>query len=67
MEVELTKEANKEIERASTLLGMKKQEIIRRAILVYLDELQKFMELKREFEAWDTASDEAFGKLERKL
>jgi len=67
MEVKLTKDATEEIERVSILLGMQTQEIIRRAILVYLDEIQKFAELKKEFEAWDTASDEALEGFERKI
>lgn len=67
MEVELTKDATEEIERVSILLGMQTQEIIRRAIIVYLDEIQKFVELKKEFDAWDTASDEALERFERKV
>lgn len=67
MEVELKKETSKEIEEAAMAFGMKKQEIIRRAILLYLDELRNLIGLKKELKAWDALSDEALSKLERKL
>jgi len=56
-----------QLKSASKKLGFKEQEIVRRAVLVYLDSLEKQASLKQEMEAWDSLSDEALVEFERSL
>lgn len=67
MQIEIPKETLKKVEVASNTLGIKDAEIVNRAVLVYLDNLQKYMELKKELAAWDSLSDEAILNFERQL
>lgn len=65
MQIELEKDTSKKIDQASKLLGMEKDELIDRAILVYLDNISKYLELKQEMKEWDTLSDEALINFEK--
>ncbi len=66
-EVLIARDTLQKIGRASELLGIKKQEVVDRALLLYLDNLSKFMDLKRELKQWDTLSDEALHNFEKTL
>ncbi|HIK02451.1 TPA: hypothetical protein H1012_01230 [archaeon] len=66
MQIELPKETSKKVEDASKVLGLEKKDIINRALLLYLDNLQKYLELKKELKEWDSLSDEAILNFERK-
>lgn len=55
------------IEKASELLGIKKQELVDRAILLYLDNLGKYLDLRKEIKDWDALSDEALFNFEKSL
>lgn len=65
--VKLPEEIVERITEASKLLGIKKQELVDRALLVYLDNLSKYLDLKKELQAWDTLSDEALTNFEQSL
>ena len=65
MEIQIPKEMDKRLKKASDILGFEKQEIIDRALLFYLDTIQKQMELKKEFKEWDILSDEALINFEK--
>ncbi len=67
MKIELPKDVNKKLLEVSDLLDLEEEEIINRAVLLYLDNIQKYLELKKEFKAWDELSDEALGNFERNL
>ena len=67
MEIQISKDIDKKIKEASMILGLEEDEIIDRAILLYLDNIQKYLELKKEFKAWDKLSDEALENFERGL
>jgi len=67
MQIEIPKDTSEKVNKASKLLGVKKQEIIDRAILVYLDSISKHMELKQEMEEWEHLSDEALINFEKKI
>lgn len=67
MQLELPKETTEKITEASKILGMKSQDIIDRAVLVYLDNIRNFLKLKEELAAWDKLSDEALITFERSL
>ena len=48
-------------------MGIKKDELVDRAILLYLDNLSKYLELKQEMHDWDILSDEALLNFEKSL
>jgi len=67
MQIETTRDTDKKIKEASKVLGLEEEDIIERAITLYLDNIQKYVELKRELKDWDALSDEAFMNFERSL
>ncbi len=67
MNVQLSEEVVEKVDKASQLLGIQQQEIVDRALSVYLDSLAKYLELKEELKAWDTLSDEALVMFESSL
>jgi len=67
MEIEISEDASKKIGQISTALGLEKREIVDRAILFYLDNIQKSLQIKKEFEMWDSLSDEALINFEKQL
>ena len=67
MQIELEKETSKKIQDASKILGIEKKYIIDRALLLYLDNLSRYLDLKNEMKAWDTLSDEALINFEKSL
>ena len=66
-EILIQRDTLQKIGKASELLGVKKQEVVDRALLLYLDNLSKFIDLKRELKQWDTLSDEALHNFEKSL
>ena len=67
MQIELQKDTSRKIDDVSKVLGIKREKLIDRAILVYLDSIQKQIELKREMKEWDQLSDEALLNFEKSL
>lgn len=67
MQLELPKETSVRVISASKLLGMNKRELVDRAVLVYLDTLNSYLDLKKELSAWDSLSDEALLNFEKAL
>ena len=65
MEVELSKEIVKKINKVSSILGLRNKDIVNRALLFYLDTISKQLELKKEMLAWDMLSDEALVNLDK--
>ena len=65
--IELSKRIDEMVKSASDTLGFDEQEIVERAILFYLDTIEKRIELKREFEEWDILSDEALANFDAAL
>ncbi|MEK6959888.1 MAG: hypothetical protein AABX47_01830 [Nanoarchaeota archaeon] len=65
MDVAIAADTSQEIVKASSLLGIEKEELVDRAIQVYLDDIKKFLELKQELKVWDQLSDEALAEFER--
>ena len=54
----------KEIERVAQLTGLSEQEIIDRAVLLYMENFRGMADLEAEMKAWDALSDEALEKME---
>ena len=67
MDIELPQETSTKIEEASQILGINKETIVDRAILLFLDNITKYLELKKEFKKWDFLSDESFLNFEKNL
>jgi hypothetical protein len=67
MEIEISKESDKKLSEISEELGIDKEEIVNRAILLYMDSIEKLLLLKKEMNIWDKLSDEALEKFEMGL
>ena len=65
--VKITEDISEKLNEASKLLGLKKEELIDRALLLYLDNLSKYLKLKKEMKDWDKLSDEALFNFEKAL
>ncbi len=65
--VKLSGDLMGKIERASELFGIPKKELVDHAILLYLDNLSKYLDLKEERELWNRVSDEDFAVFEKSI
>ena len=65
--IKIAEDTSEKLDKASEALGLKRQEIVDRALLVYLDNLEKYIELKEELKDWDSLSDEALVNFEKSL
>jgi hypothetical protein len=64
MQIGISKNISARLSKVSAILGIKQKELIDRAILVYIDNMTKYLELKQEMKAWDMLSDEALRNFE---
>ena len=46
-------------------MGVDEKELVKRAILFYLNTIREHVALQKEFDAWDRVSDEAFSSMEK--
>lgn len=67
MEVDISGAMDAQLRLASKKLGFKEQEIVRRAVTIYLDGIERQRSLKEEFSDLDSLSDEALLKFEKSL
>lgn len=67
MQIEIPKDTSKKISKTAELLGIKKQELVDRAVLLYLDSISKYLNLKHEMKEWDILSDEALTNFEKSI
>jgi hypothetical protein len=67
MEVAIPQDTSEKIGKASELLGINKKELVDRAVLLYLDNIEKYLRLKQEMKEWDVLSDEALTNFEKSL
>ena len=67
MQIEIPSDTSKKVKEVSKLLGIKKQQLIDKAILLYLDNISKYVNLKQEIVEWDYLSDEALLNFEKSL
>ena len=65
--MQLTKTTSEKLKNASKTLGFDETEIMERAVLLYIDTIQKQINLKQELNIWDDLSDEALNKFEKSL
>ena len=59
MRIQLEKKINKQVRDVSRAFGVDQRQIVKRALLLYLEATQKSLDLRSEFNAWDALSDEA--------
>lgn len=67
MEIKVKEKLHKDIKNTSELLGIKEQELIDRALFLYLESVKGILELEREFKAWNELSDEALINMSARL
>ncbi len=67
MDVAISPDTSMKVQNVSEMLGISQQEVVDRAILVYLDSLEKFLDFKKELAVWDKLSDEAWEIFEKSL
>lgn len=65
MQIEIEKITSEKVGVASKKLGVSKKDLIERAILLYLDSISKYIDLKKELQSWDSLSDEALLNFEK--
>ena len=63
--VEIPSSIRKKLEETSEEMELDEEEIIDRAITMYIDMVRKEKDLKQEFSTWDKASDEALVSTEK--
>ena len=67
MQIHLQESTFAQLKHVSQTTGIQEENLIRRAILYYLDALQKSVALSAEMDAWDQLSDEALVNFEAAL
>jgi len=67
MQVNFHEQTMMQIIKISRELGVDEENLIQRAVLFYLDELQKQVDLKQEMNQWDMLSNEALMNFEESL
>ena len=60
--ISISSAVEKRVKDASKKLGYNERELADRALLFYLDSIEKNIQLKKEFAAWDALSDEVMAK-----
>ncbi len=67
MEVEISKEIDKELEETSRFMGIRKKVLVSQALELYLDNLKRLREFKRETKAWEELGYQSLLNFEKKL
>lgn len=67
MSITIEKNTQKDLREIAERMGIKEKELVDRALLLYLENAKKLLDLEKEFLAWDALSDEAFYQLSRKV
>lgn len=67
MSITIEKNTQKDLKKVAERMGIKEKELVDRALLLYLENAKKILDLEKEFLAWDALSDEAFYQLSQKV
>lgn len=67
MQVNFHNQTMARLKKVSQVIGIREENLIQRAVLYYLDAIQKQAELIDEMNAWDSLSDEAIMNFEEML
>ena len=65
--VELSSSMRKKLAKTSRETKLDEEEIVNKALTMYLDMMDQELSLEKEFSAWDRASDEALKSTEENL
>ena len=63
MNIKLASRINKRMKVASRVLGIEETEMMDRAMLFYLDNVENSLAMRDEFNAWESLSDEVWSKI----
>lgn len=63
--IHVEEKINQDLKKASKLMGVKKKELIDRALLYYLGSVRDLLHFRKELDAWDELSDEAMQKISK--
>ncbi len=66
MSIVIEKNIQRGLTEIAKRMGVGEKELIDRALLLYLENAKKLLDLEKEFLAWDALSDEAFYQLSQK-
>ena len=64
MKIEIPKEIEKKLKETEKIMGIDKKEVVMRALILYLDLVNKEKELLKEIEAWQNLGLELWRKNE---
>ncbi len=67
MQVQFQEETLTRIRQISREIEVHEENLVQRAVIYYLDTIQKQVELKKEMNQWDMMSDEALANFEEML
>lgn len=67
MNVNLSKTVTLQIQEVAKGVGLKEEEIVNNAVLLYLDTMKKHLQLKKELNELDELSDEVLSNFEAQL
>lgn len=67
MPLVVEKKIQRSLKEVSRQMGIGEKELVDRALLLYLESAKKILAVEKEFEAWDTLSDESLVKLVKRL
>lgn len=65
MQIQLNKNIYHDVREVSRFMGVDEEELIERALMVYLKSIDQMFSLRKELSAWDALSDEAFVSMEK--
>ena len=61
------KKIQKRLREVSRQMGIEEKELVDRAVFLYLESVRRVLEVGKEFDAWDSLSDEALRTLAKRL
>jgi hypothetical protein len=67
MNIVIEKNIQRGLTEIAKRMGVGEKELVDRALLLYLENAKKLLDLDKEFLAWDALSDESFYQLSQKL
>ena len=66
MPIVIEKKIQKNLKEVSRQMGIGKEELIDRALLLYLESARKILDVAEEFRVWDILSDESLRELAKR-
>lgn len=67
MNIYLSKNVSMQVQEIANRMGAKEEDIVNNAVLLYLDNISKYMQFKKELTSFDKMSDEALTNFEASL